>query len=140
MTAAGQIIDGDLVSYQRHAERLRRLKWLDRASRIMDTAIGIPGTRFRFGADSILGLVPGLGDVVAATVALAIVNEARRMGLPSDKLARMLVNIALDGLVGTVPIVGDIFDIYFKSNRRNMQMILDHFGLAEFDGENGGRR
>lgn len=138
--ATGHIVDGDLVSHQGHAERFRRLKRLDLASRVMDTAIRIPGTNIRFGADSLLGLVPGLGDVAAAAIALAIVNEARRMGMPNDKLARMLVNIAVDGLLGIVPVLGDIFDIYFKSNRRNVQMILDHFGLEELQERGKGFR
>lgn len=113
-------------------KRLRRLRALDLIAKGMDTAIRVPGTNIRFGADSVLGLMPGLGDLAAAAVALAIVNEARRMGLPNDKLARMLTNVALDGLLGAVPILGDIFDIYFKANRRNVEMILDQFGYDGF--------
>lgn len=119
--------------------RLRRLRALDLIAKGMDTAVRIPGTKIRFGADTVLGLVPGLGDLAAAAVALAIVNEARRMGLPNDKLARMLTNVAIDGLLGAVPILGDIFDVYFKANRRNVAMILDHFGHDGF-GPGAGRR
>lgn len=116
------------------AERVRRLRRLAGIARMMDTAIGIPGTRFRFGADSILGLVPVIGDSAGALVGLYIVNEARRMGVPREKLARMIGNIGLDVVVGSVPLVGDLFDIYFKSHRRNVDMIVEHFGVKQ-DGQ-----
>jgi hypothetical protein len=122
-----------------HQQKLMRIRWLDRTARLMDTAVRIPGTGIRFGADSILGLVPGLGDVASAAIALAIVNEARRMGIPNDKLMRMVFNVAVDGLIGVVPVIGDIFDIYFKANRLNVQIILDHFELGglDIDGSRG---
>jgi hypothetical protein len=113
------------------AERIRRLRRLSGIARLMDTAIGIPGTRFRFGADSIMGLVPVIGDGAGAMVGLYIVNEARRLGVPPDKLARMVSNIAMDAVVGSVPVVGDLFDVYFKSHRRNVDMIIDHFGIRQ---------
>ncbi|MGF9695266.1 DUF4112 domain-containing protein [Rhizobium sp. 0TCS1.26] len=110
-------------------ERLRRLRRLAGIARVMDTAIRIPGTGIRFGADSIMGLVPLVGDAGGAMVGLYIVNEARRLGIPPSKLAQMVGNIALDGVVGSVPMVGDLFDVFFKSHRRNLQIILDHFGV-----------
>lgn len=112
-------------------ERLRRLRRLSGIARLMDTAIGIPGTRLRFGADSVLGLVPLVGDGAGALVGLYIVNEARRMGVPREKLARMVGNIGLDAVVGSVPLFGDLFDVYFKSHRRNVNMIIDHFGIRD---------
>ncbi|XUY28920.1 DUF4112 domain-containing protein [Agrobacterium sp. rho-8.1] len=115
------------------AARLRRLRRLSGVARLMDTAIGIPGTRLRFGADSILGLVPLVGDGAGALVGLYIVNEARRLGIPPEKLARMVGNVALDSVVGSVPLLGDIFDLYFKSHRRNVDMIFDHFGVDRDD-------
>ena len=113
------------------AERIRRLRRLSGIARLMDTAIGIPGTRIRFGADSILGLLPLVGDGAGAMVGLYIVNEARRLGVPREKLARMVGNIGLDAVVGSVPLVGDLFDVYFKSHRRNVDMIIDHFGIQQ---------
>ncbi len=113
------------------AERMRRLRRLSGIARLMDTAIGIPGTRLRFGADSIMGLVPLVGDGAGALVGLYIVNEARRMGVPREKLARMIGNIGMDAVVGSVPLVGDLFDVYFKSHRRNVNMIIDHFGIHD---------
>jgi len=109
------------------AERMRRLSRLQTVARIMDTAIAVPGTNIRFGADSLLGLVPGVGDFAGALVGLAIVNEARRLGVPRHKMAKMIANIGLDTLAGAIPLLGDVFDVYFKSHRRNVQLILDHF-------------
>ncbi|MEJ8308276.1 DUF4112 domain-containing protein [Agrobacterium larrymoorei] len=110
-------------------QRLQKMRRLSGMSRLMDTAVGIPGTRFRFGADSVLGLVPILGDGAGALVGLYIVNEARRLGLPREKIAKMIGNVAMDTVVGSVPLFGDLFDVYFKSHRRNVQIILDHFGV-----------
>lgn len=109
------------------AERLRRLNRLKTVATVMDTAVAIPGTNIRFGADSLLGLVPVVGDFAGALVGLAIVNEARRLGVPAHKMAKMIANIGVDAVVGSVPLLGDVFDVYFKSHRRNVQLILDHF-------------
>ncbi|MQX96431.1 DUF4112 domain-containing protein [Sinorhizobium medicae] len=114
-------------------EQLTRLRRIRGLARLMDTALGIPGTRIRLGADSVLGLIPGVGDFAAAAVSLIIVNEARRLGVPNDKLAKMLVNVGFDTVAGSVPLLGDVFDVYFKSNRRNLQLVLDHFGLDHAD-------
>lgn len=110
-------------------EALRRLRRLAAIARLMDTAVRIPGTGIRFGADSVFGLIPVIGDAGGALVGLYIVNEARRLGLPSAKLVPMLGNIAVDSILGSVPLAGDVFDLFFKSHRRNLQIILDHFGV-----------
>lgn len=113
-----------------HLARLRRIRGL---ARLMDTALRVPGTRISLGADSVLGLIPGIGDFAAAAISLVIVNEARRLGVPNDKLVKMLVNVGFDTVVGSVPVLGDVFDVYFKSNRRHLQLVLDHFGLDHAD-------
>ena len=109
------------------AERTRRLRRVARAARLMDTAVRLPGG-FRLGADSIVGLIPGIGDTAAVVVSLWIVNEARKLGVPSHKLAKMMGNVGLDYFIGAVPLLGDVFDAVFKANRRNLNLILDHFG------------
>ncbi|MFD1746708.1 DUF4112 domain-containing protein [Rhizobium helianthi] len=114
------------------ADRLRRIARLVRLARLMDTAIRFPFLGVRFGADSVLGLVPVIGDASGALIGAYIINEARRLGLPPQKLAQMAGNVGMDAVLGSVPLLGDVFDLYFKSHRRNVQMILDHFGL---DGE-----
>ena len=114
------------------ADRRRRLQRVARVARLMDTAVRIPGTGISFGGDAIVGLVPGLGDAAGGLVSLYIVNEARRLGMPSHKLVKMLGNIGLDFAVGSVPLLGDMFDVMFKANRRNLEVILEHFGEDGF--------
>jgi hypothetical protein len=114
-------------------ERLRRIRRLQGIARLMDTAIRIPGTGVRFGADSVFGLIPVIGDVGGALVGLYIVNEARRMGVPPARLVQMIGNLAVDSVIGSVPVAGDLFDVFFKSHRRNLDIILDHFQLHRDD-------
>lgn len=104
----------------------RRLDRLHRVGYLLDNSIGIPGTRFRLGLDSLIGLVPGIGDAVAGLLSLYIIVEAHRLGVPRTLLARMGWNVAIDTLVGEVPILGDLFDIGFKANLRNLAL-LDGF-------------
>ncbi|MND66266.1 hypothetical protein D3C80_576550 [compost metagenome] len=116
-----------------HVEKLKRLRRLNGIARLMDTAIRIPGTGIRFGADSVFGLIPVIGDAGGALVGLYLINEARRMGVPSAKLVQMLGNLGVDAFVGSVPVAGDLFDLFFKSHRRNLDIILDHFDLRRED-------
>lgn len=98
--------------------------WLRALVRFMDDAIAIPGTRFRFGWDAILGaFVPWLGDGISALSHVTLIWSAFRAGLPKVVFARMLLNVAIDALVGSVPILGDLFDATFKANRRNLELL-----------------
>jgi hypothetical protein len=107
-----------------------RLRHLDNLSEILDSAFAIPGTRFRIGLDGILGLIPGIGDATGAALSLYLIFEAVRLGLPLSTLLRMVGNVAIETAVGAIPIVGDIFDIAWKANMRNMALIRTHSGLA----------
>jgi hypothetical protein len=127
--ASGRFVKDDLD----HVEKLKRLRRLNGIARLMDTAIRIPGTGIRFGADSVFGLIPVIGDAGGALVGLYLINEARRMGVPSAKLVQMLGNLGVDAFVGSVPVAGDLFDLFFKSHRRNLDIILDHFDLRRED-------
>ncbi|WP_206454505.1 DUF4112 domain-containing protein [Aurantimonas marina] len=113
------------------ADHRRRLKRVARVARLMDTAIRVPGTGIRFGGDSIMGLVPGVGDAAGGLIGVYIINEARRLGLPTHKLVKMAGNLGIDFAVGSVPLLGDVFDVVFKAHRRNLDVILDHFGEGE---------
>lgn len=105
---------------------LTRLERLDRISHRMDSAFRIPIIGKRVGWDGLLGLIPGIGDVLALGPAAYIVYESHRLGLPPHKLARQAANVGLDSLVGTVPLVGDLFDMAFKANRRNVGILREH--------------
>ena len=105
------------------AERLRRfIEWL---SQWMDARFEIPGVRWRFGLDAIAGLVPGVGDLATTAVSLFIIAMAGRFGLPRITIARMTLNVMVDMLVGAVPLVGDVFDVWWKANLRNAQLLAE---------------
>lgn len=102
-----------------------------RATRLagwLDTAFRIPGTRIRLGVDPLLGLVPGLGDAVAALFGGYIVWTAVRAGAPRPVVARMLGNVAIDAIVGAVPLLGTVFDVVFKAHQRNARLLADWAG------------
>ncbi len=94
-------------------------------ARVLDTSLRIPGTRIRFGLDPVLGLLPGLGDAVAALIGGFIIWSAWRAGAPALVIGRMLANVAVDAVVGSVPVAGTVFDIAFKAHRRNAQLLAD---------------
>jgi hypothetical protein len=101
-------------------ERLRRVGWL------LDNSFRVPGTGIRFGLDPIIGLVPGLGDLVAGALSLYIIAESARLGVPRGLLLRMGWNVAVDTFVGEVPILGDLFDVAWKANIRNLALLEEH--------------
>jgi hypothetical protein len=92
-------------------------------SHLLDQAFRVPGTSWRFGLDAIIGLIPGAGDIAGAVVGLYGVWVARQLGAPTSLLARMLGNLAIDAVVGAVPILGDLFDFGYKPHVRNVVLI-----------------
>ncbi|GAC1346455.1 MAG: hypothetical protein NVSMB18_28740 [Acetobacteraceae bacterium] len=97
--------------------RLRRLAWL------LDAQFHLPGTKFRFGVNSLIGLWPIAGDVSLGLVSLLIVWEAKRLGAPTALIGQMLANVALEVIGGSVPLLGDLFDMAFKANLRNLALL-----------------
>ncbi len=95
-------------------------------AKLMDHVFEIPGLKLRFGLDSILGLLPGFGDFATSLVTLYIIQEAHRRGVSRVTLARMGFNVLVDWVVGSVPVAGDAFDVFWKSNRRNVELLLQH--------------
>lgn len=112
-------------------ERLATLNRIRKLSRLMDTAIGIPGTKFRIGLDPIIGLIPGAGDLISTSFSAYIIYLATRLGIPSKDIQKMILNIGLEAVVGTVPLFGDLFDAYYKSNIRNLAILEKHLQAAE---------
>ena len=100
--------------------RIRRIAWL------VDAAFRLPGTRFRFGLNSLIGVAPGAGDAILGIVSLYIIQQAHALGVPRHRLMRMLGNVAIEVVGGSVPILGDVFDVVLKANIRNIRIIEDH--------------
>jgi hypothetical protein len=98
-------------------DRLRAL------TRLMDQAFGVPGTKWRFGLDALMGLVPGLGDIAGGVIAVYALHVARQLGAPGVIQLHMLSNIALDASIGTIPVIGDLFDFAFKAQTRNLALL-----------------
>ncbi|MFB2918136.1 MULTISPECIES: DUF4112 domain-containing protein [Aerosakkonema] len=112
-------------------ERLVTLNRIRKFSRLMDSAFRIPVIGFRFGLDPIIGLIPGLGDLVSTAFSAYIIYLAARFGLPPQIMYKMILNIGLEAVVGAVPLVGDLFDAYFKSNIRNLELLEKHLIIVE---------
>ncbi|MGX7951451.1 DUF4112 domain-containing protein [Tsuneonella sp. HG249] len=107
----------DPVSVRRRIESMERL---------LENSFTVPGINYKVGLDSIVGLVPVVGDFVAAAMGMYLVWEARNLGLPKWKLWRMTGNVAVDTAVGAIPVVGDVVDFVFKSNTRNLKIVKRH--------------
>ena len=103
---------------------------MDAAATLLDDGLRVPGTDFRFGLDPILGLLPFAGDTVATVLSLYIVVEAVRAGVSTGALLRMLFNLAVDYAGGLLPVAGDLFDAYWKANRRNVDLAKRDLGVA----------
>jgi hypothetical protein len=107
--------------------RAATLKRIDMLAQLFDTAFILPGTNVRFGVESIMRLIPGIGDAAASALSAYLLYEARRLGVPRHVFARMAANVAVEGLVGAVPLFGDLFDVGFRANRRNAKILRDYF-------------
>ena len=97
---------------------------LDQLARVLDDIFQIPGTSIRFGLDAVIGLIPGVGDLVTGIASFLIIFSAWERGLPRVTLARMVANVAIDTLVGSMPVLGDVFDAAWKANRKNYNLLV----------------
>ena len=106
---------------------------LEQLADLMDNKFVIPGTDIRVGLDALMGLIPGIGDTASLAVSGYIIHKARENGVHPILLSRMTWNVFMDWLIGLVPLVGDIFDVGFKANRRNIALIREHFRTRPVD-------
>ncbi|MBL4834310.1 MAG: DUF4112 domain-containing protein [Pseudomonas sp.] len=98
-------------------KKLERLAWF------LDSSIKVPGFNARFGLDGLIGLIPGVGDAIAALISSVVISEAARMGAPKVLLLKMAFNVLVDSVVGAIPLVGDLFDFAWKANQRNVRLL-----------------
>ena len=99
---------------------------LDALARFLDSAIRVPGTNIRFGADALLNLIPGIGTLTSKSMATCLIWEARRLVIPTPTLLRMVGNVGVDFAISAVPVVGWVGDVFYRSNLRNMALLRKH--------------
>ena len=109
---------------------VRRMRFV---ANLLDDSIRVPGTEFRIGIDPILGILPGAGDAVAAAMSVYIVLESARLGVPFLTLLRMMANVTLDFAIGSVPVVGTLFDAVWKANQKNVELAVESLDGESID-------
>ena len=134
MTIAGKPVDDSPILSAAQREASREMAWVDRCSRLLDTKFRIPGTNVRFGADFLLGLVPGAGDVLSMAFSGLLIATMAKHGASGRLLARMVVNVVVDTVVGAVPILGNIFDLFYKANYRNAKLMREYYDFDRHQG------
>ncbi|MGI4763362.1 MAG: DUF4112 domain-containing protein [Janthinobacterium lividum] len=115
-----------------------RLRWVERIARLMDSQFRLPGTRFRFGLDPLLGLLPIVGDVSTSLVSVALLLTMLRHGASGAIVVRMALNILIDTVVGGIPLIGNVFDFAYKSNERNVALLRRHYAEGRHTGSGKG--
>ncbi|AHM58904.1 hypothetical protein D770_03185 [Flammeovirgaceae bacterium 311] len=118
--------------------KVPNLYWIEQLARIMDSKFRIPGTRFRFGLDPILGLIPIFGDVTAAAISGGLIISMIKYGVSRKVVYKMLVNVALDATIGSIPVLGWVFDFYYKANNRNIRLLKEHYEEGKHTGSGTG--
>jgi len=121
MYATGEIVGASRAERFRAAEQR-----IGRVTRVLDELVAVPGTPVKVGLDPVIGLIPVVGDAVAAGVGAWVIAEAARFGIPRLVLGRMVLNLLLDLGVGAIPILGDVYDLFFRSNSRNLALFRRH--------------
>jgi hypothetical protein len=123
------------------ADELARIQaTIEQLSRWMDSIFELPLLRWRFGLDAIIGLIPGLGDAATTMVSLYILTLASRSGVPKITLARMGLNVAIDFVLGSLPLVGDVFDVWWKANQMNAALLRERLAHPDFRSRRGTAR
>jgi len=122
------------MEHQPPVDSIRDFRYLDTLVDLLDSRFRIPGTNIRFGWDVLLGLVPYVGDVVTLALSGLLVIAMARHGVSGMVVVKMLGNILLDAVVGTIPLLGDIFDVQFKANRRNYRLLREYYHTGQHRG------
>lgn len=124
----------DLIDEKDRAALPDQLKGLDNFTKLLDTSFRIPGTKTRFGIDFLIGLIPYAGDVLSFLFSGGLIVTMAKHGVSGQVIGKMIWNVLLDTVVGSIPIFGDVFDLYFKANRRNFHLLKNHYGEGKYTG------
>lgn len=110
---------------------------LEALAKLMDGAFVVPGTNTRVGLDAIIGIIPGIGDAISGLISSYLIWEARKLGVSRWTLARMAGNTLLDTTIGAIPLAGDVFDVMFRANMKNMALLRRHLKAKGYTGKVG---
>src|SRR3954451_19934722 len=113
--------------HQKSFANNRQLRHLETLAKLMDNQFRIPGTNFRFGLDAIIGLIPGAGDLTTFGISGVMVFIMAQNGASGAVLSKMILNVLIDTIIGSIPLIGDIFDVGFKSNTKNIRLMKEHY-------------
>ncbi len=119
--------DDQLILTPQQREQSPELQWVDHFTRLLDTKFCIPGTQMRFGVDFLLGLIPAAGDIASMVISGILIATMAKNGASGRVVLRMMFNVALDTVVGSIPILGNLFDLYFRANSRNMILMREYY-------------
>ena len=114
-----------------YEKRQQQYQQLDKLAWLLDSSIKIPFTNRTIGLDGIIGLIPGVGDITGGMISAYIITRALALGVPTLIIARMVINMVIEGVIGMIPFFGDIFDFIFKSNRRNVRLMQSYLSQPE---------
>lgn len=114
------------------------LKWVENISRIMDSKFTIPGTKFKFGVDPLIGFIPGLGDAASFAVSGILVYTMAKYGVSRKVVILMMLNIMADAILGAIPLIGNIFDFFYKANSKNIRLLKEHYMEGKHEGSGTG--
>ena len=114
------------------------LEWAEKVSGIMDSRFRIPGTHFRFGIDPLIGLVPGLGDAASWAVSTLLVYTMTKHGVSRKVVILMMINITIDAILGSIPVLGNFIDFFYKANSKNIRLLKKHYQEGKHQGSGTG--
>jgi len=113
---------------------IEEIRWIESIATLMDSKFTLPGTRFKFGLDPIIGLIPGIGDITSFAVSGLLVMIMARHGATGKVIILMLLNILLDAVLGGIPIIGNLFDFVYKANNKNIRLLKNHYAKGKYQG------
>jgi hypothetical protein len=119
-------VHGEVIGHSRREQFASAERRIGRVTKVLDELISVPGTSTKVGLDPVIGLIPIVGDAVAALVGGWVILEASRFGVPRVVLARMVLNLTVDLAIGAIPLLGDLYDVVFHSNSRNLELFRRH--------------